>query len=60
MDGHQLILQHCHAKQDDVPKKVVKDKSSTKILVKNVAFEATKKELRQLFSTYGEVITEFL
>ncbi|XP_024158327.1 multiple RNA-binding domain-containing protein 1 [Rosa chinensis] len=55
LDGHQLILQHCHAKQDDVPKKVVKDKSSTKILVKNVAFEATKKELRQLFSTYGEI-----
>ncbi|XP_050368139.1 multiple RNA-binding domain-containing protein 1 [Argentina anserina] len=55
LDGHQLILQHCHAKQDDVLKKVVKDKSSTKLLVKNVAFEATRKELRQLFSTYGEI-----
>lgn len=55
LDGHQLILQHCHAKQDEVPKKVVKEKSSTKLLVKNVAFQATKKDLRQLFSTYGEV-----
>lgn len=60
LDGHQLILQHCHAKQDEVPKKVVKEKSSTKLLVKNVAFQATKKDLRQLFSTYGEVITKFL
>ncbi|XP_008383339.1 multiple RNA-binding domain-containing protein 1 [Malus sylvestris] len=55
LDGHALILQLCHAKKDEVPKKVDKDKSSTKLLVKNVAFEATEKELRQLFSPFGQI-----
>ena len=38
-------------------KKVEKDKSSSKLLIKNVAFEATEKDLRQLFSPFGQVIT---
>lgn len=57
LDGHALILQLCHAKNDDqVQKTVEKDKSSTKLLVRNVAFEATEKDLRQLFSPFGQVI----
>jgi len=57
LDGHALILQLCHAKNDGkVQKKVEKDKSSTKLLVRNVAFEATEKDLRQLFSPFGQVI----
>ncbi|CAM8967825.1 unnamed protein product [Rhodiola kirilowii] len=49
LDGHALILQLCHAKKDDkAPGKTDKDKSSTKIIVRNVAFEATEKDLRQL------------
>jgi multiple RNA-binding domain-containing protein 1 len=57
LDGHALILQLCHVKNDGkVQKKVEKDKSSTKLHVKNVAFEATKKDLRQLFSPFGQVI----
>lgn len=36
-------------------KKVDKDKSSTKLIVRNVAFEATEKDLRQLFSPFGQV-----
>ncbi|KAK4850488.1 hypothetical protein QYF36_007181 [Acer negundo] len=56
LDGHALIVQLCHAKKDDqVVKKVGKDKSSTKLLVKNVAFEATEKDLRQLFSPFGQI-----
>ncbi|PNY05823.1 multiple RNA-binding domain-containing protein 1-like, partial [Trifolium pratense] len=56
LDSHALILQLCHAKSDGkVQKKVEKDKSSTKLLVKNVAFEATEKDLRQLFSPFGQV-----
>lgn len=56
MDGHALILQLCHAKKDgQVQKTVGKDKSSTKLIVRNVAFEATEKELRQLFSPFGQV-----
>ncbi|KAJ4846493.1 hypothetical protein Tsubulata_039981 [Turnera subulata] len=55
LDGHALILQLCHVKKDEQSaKKVDKDKSTTKILVKNVAFEATEKDLRQLFSPFGQ------
>lgn len=56
LDGHALNLQLCHAKKDgQVPKKCDKDLSSTKLLIKNVAFEATEKDLRQLFSPFGQV-----
>ena len=60
LDGHALILQLCHAKKDEqVLKKVDKDRSSTKLIVRNVAFEATEKELRQLFSPFGQVIFSY-
>jgi len=56
LDGHALNLQLCHAKNDGrVPKKNDKDLSSTKLLVRNVAFEATEKDLRQLFNPFGQV-----
>ncbi|CAA2991485.1 multiple RNA-binding domain-containing 1 isoform X2 [Olea europaea subsp. europaea] len=56
LDGHALILQLCHAKKDEHHhKKVDSDKSSTKLIVRNVAFEATDKDLRQLFSPFGQV-----
>ncbi|KAL0398082.1 UNVERIFIED_CONTAM: putative RNA-binding protein 19 [Sesamum radiatum] len=56
LDGHALILQLCHAKKDEVlPKKVENDISSTKLIVRNVAFEATEKDLRQLFSPFGQI-----
>ncbi|XP_010914288.1 multiple RNA-binding domain-containing protein 1 isoform X2 [Elaeis guineensis] len=56
LDGHALILQLCHAKKDgQVLKKDEKDRSSTKLLVRNVAFEATEKDLRQLFSPFGQI-----
>ncbi|KAH9741642.1 nucleotide binding [Citrus sinensis] len=40
---------------EQVVKKAEKDKSSTKLLVRNVAFEATEKDLRQLFSPFGQI-----
>ncbi|WVZ87069.1 hypothetical protein U9M48_033764 [Paspalum notatum var. saurae] len=56
LDGHALILQLCHGKKDgQATKKNDKDKSSTKLLVRNVAFEATEKDLRQLFSPFGQI-----
>ncbi|CAL1402353.1 unnamed protein product [Linum trigynum] len=56
LDGHALILQLCHTNRDEqVTKKVEKDKSSTKLLVRNVAFEATEKDLRQLFSPFDQI-----
>ncbi|KAG0501947.1 hypothetical protein HPP92_002019 [Vanilla planifolia] len=57
LDGHALILQLCHAKIDrQAQKKDGKDKSSTKLIVRNVAFEATEKDIRQLFNPFGQVI----
>ncbi|KAJ0591421.1 putative RNA recognition motif domain, nucleotide-binding alpha-beta plait domain superfamily [Helianthus annuus] len=56
LDGHALILQLCRVKNNDrVKEKVGEDQSSTKLIVRNVAFEATEKELRQLFSPFGQV-----
>ncbi|KAI8568595.1 hypothetical protein RHMOL_Rhmol02G0213000 [Rhododendron molle] len=56
LDGHALSLQLCHAKNDGkVLKNVDKSLSSTKLMVRNVAFEATEKDLRQLFSPFGEI-----
>ncbi|CAA0824296.1 Unknown protein [Striga hermonthica] len=56
LDGHALILQRCHAKKDEIlPKKFENDRSSTKLIVRNVAFEATEKDLRQLFSPFGQI-----
>ncbi|CAN1846245.1 Multiple RNA-binding domain-containing protein 1 [Linum perenne] len=56
LDGHALILQPCHTGKDEqVKTKVGKDTSSTKLLVRNVAFEATEKDLRQLFSPFGQI-----
>ncbi|KAG8385072.1 hypothetical protein BUALT_Bualt03G0003500 [Buddleja alternifolia] len=56
LDGHALILQLCHAKKDELlPKKVENDRSSTKLIIRNVAFEATEKDLRQLFSPFGQI-----
>lgn len=56
LDGHALILQLCHSKKDEVvSKKTENDASSTKLIVRNVAFEATEKDLRQLFSPFGQV-----
>lgn len=56
LDGHALILQLCHSKKDEVvSKKTENDASSTKLIVRNVAFEATEKDLRQLFSPFGQI-----
>ncbi|XP_071920921.1 uncharacterized protein [Coffea arabica] len=56
LDGHALILQLCHAKKDEqVPKIGENDRSSTKLIVRNVAFEATEKDLKQLFSPFGQI-----
>ncbi|XP_006827686.3 LOW QUALITY PROTEIN: multiple RNA-binding domain-containing protein 1 [Amborella trichopoda] len=59
LEGHALILQLCHSKKNAsdeiVRNKVEKEKSSTKLIVRNVAFEATKKDLKQLFSAFGQI-----
>ncbi|KAG4958428.1 hypothetical protein JHK87_035061 [Glycine soja] len=56
LDSHALILQPCNVKNDGQKQKTLeKDRSSTKLLIKNVAFEATEKDLRRLFSPFGQI-----
>ncbi|CAH8369537.1 unnamed protein product [Eruca vesicaria subsp. sativa] len=56
LDGHALKFRFSKSKQSDtVGNGSEKDKNSKKLHVKNVAFEATKKELRQLFSQFGQI-----
>ncbi|KAL5722290.1 hypothetical protein ACHQM5_005828 [Ranunculus cassubicifolius] len=45
LDGHKLTLQVSQAKKD----------GSTKLIVFNVSFEATKKDLRDLFGSFGKI-----
>ncbi|KAJ6945830.1 multiple RNA-binding domain-containing protein 1 [Populus alba x Populus x berolinensis] len=57
LDGHALTLQLCHAQKDEhAVKKAWKDRSFTKLLVRDVAFEAKEKDLRQLFSPFGQIL----
>ena len=39
-------------KEDEITKK---NQESTKIIIKNLAFETTQKELRELFGSYGQI-----
>ncbi|XP_039161061.1 multiple RNA-binding domain-containing protein 1-like [Eucalyptus grandis] len=56
LDGHALILQFCQVKKEETAlDKDEKGRSLTKLHVKNVAFEATKKDLKKLFSPFGKI-----
>lgn len=57
-DGHSLELKFSKSKTKSESKgrKALGDqKPTSKLLVRNVAFEATSKELRELFGAYGKV-----
>ncbi|KAG8371486.1 hypothetical protein BUALT_Bualt13G0092700 [Buddleja alternifolia] len=56
LDGHALILQLSHVKKDEqLHKTIENDRSSTKLIARNVPFEATKKDLTQLLSPFGQI-----
>lgn len=57
LDGHKLILQLCTAKSTaaSTREKATEDESKTKLVVRNVAFEATRKDLSSLFSAVGQL-----
>ncbi|GAA5809532.1 hypothetical protein MFLAVUS_002942 [Mucor flavus] len=54
LDGHALELKLSHHKSDTKTKKS-KAPETTKLVVRNVPFEATDKDLRELFGTYGQL-----
>ncbi|KAF2868668.1 hypothetical protein BDV95DRAFT_118939 [Massariosphaeria phaeospora] len=57
LEGHQLKIQASHRGVDAAEERrkedVAKKAASTKIIVKNLPFEASKKDLRALFTPYG-------
>ena len=61
LDEHAIKLSMAKAKQDDGKNKKTKKnrradlEASNKILVRNVAFETTKKDIRELFKAFGEL-----
>lgn len=54
LDGHALELKLSHHKAETKSKKS-KAPETTKLVVRNVPFEATDKDLRELFGTYGQL-----
>ena len=66
LDGHKLELKLSHRNshtldsgEGDDRKRQVKqvEQKSAKILVRNIPFEASKREVRELFQTFGELKT---
>lgn len=61
LDGHCLMLKLSH--REVVSDKIIGRKGvdkleqgeATKILIRNIPFQATRKEVRQLFATFGEI-----
>lgn len=60
LDGHKLELKLSNKKgvsnkKSHTKRKAAAGEATTKLLVKNLAFEANVKELRELFSTFGQI-----
>jgi multiple RNA-binding domain-containing protein 1 len=61
LEGHKLQIRASHKGADaaDEKRKASKQKASaaqsTKVIIKNLPFEATKKDLRALFGAYGQL-----
>ncbi|KAL8716564.1 MAG: hypothetical protein Q9225_006113, partial [Loekoesia sp. 1 TL-2023] len=61
LDGHELLIRASHKgvdaaeerRREDTAKKVAGRR--TKIIIKNLPFEASKKDVRSLFSSYGQL-----
>ncbi|KAJ9632900.1 Multiple RNA-binding domain-containing protein 1 [Knufia peltigerae] len=63
LDGHELLVQLSQKstdlaeerRKDDIAKK--RNANQTKVIIKNLPFEATKKDVRSLFGAYGQLRT---
>jgi multiple RNA-binding domain-containing protein 1 len=61
LDGHKLQLRASHKATDAAEERRKEDKAKklaargTKIIIKNLPFEATKKDVRALFAAYGQL-----
>lgn len=63
LDGHELLVQTSQKSTDLAEERSKEDKSKrldsarTKVVIKNLPFEATKKDIRALFGAYGQLRT---
>lgn len=61
LDGHKLLIRASHKGQDAAEERRKEDRAKklagrrTKIIIKNLPFEATKKDVRTLFGAYGQL-----
>jgi len=61
LDGHQLLIRASHKGKDAAEERRKEDSAkrsknrSTKIIIKNLPFEASKKDISTLFSSYGQL-----
>ncbi|KFY03877.1 hypothetical protein O988_01138 [Pseudogymnoascus sp. VKM F-3808] len=61
LDGHNLTIKASHRGVDAAEERKKEDRAKkmagkrTKIIVKNLPFEASKKDIRTLFGTYGQL-----
>lgn len=61
LDGHNLTIKASHKGADAAEERRKEDRAKklagkrTKIIVKNLPFEASKKDIRTLFGTYGQL-----
>jgi len=61
LDGHQLLIRASHKAKDAAEARRKEDSAkrsknrTTKIIIKNLPFEASKKDIRALFSAYGQL-----
>lgn len=61
LDGHALTVKASHKGQDAAEERRKEDKAKkvaaqrTKIVIKNLPFQASKKDIRTLFGTYGQL-----
>jgi len=58
LDGHKLVVKFAGRGTEDVDESkagAVGKRQTTKMLVKNLPFEATKKDVRQLFGAHGQL-----
>ncbi|KAI9805825.1 MAG: hypothetical protein M1825_000439 [Sarcosagium campestre] len=63
LDGHKLLLRSSHKGLDSAEARKIDDNAKnnaarkTKIIIKNLPFEASKKDVRSLFGAYGQLRT---
>ncbi|KAI4915990.1 hypothetical protein J4E90_004436 [Alternaria incomplexa] len=59
LEGHKLLIKASHKGADAAEERrnedAAKKAASTKILIKNLPFEASKKDVRALFTPYGQL-----